>query len=386
MRITLLTTWRLINSIGGAERVFCNLANAMTERGHHVTGICFDVESGKPAFPLDSRVSLINAGEGNPPPFFLSKLMVNLRSLCFDKARRREKRLLLQEKFKGPLLIPAICQSCPDVIVAFRPEDAHLVQCYGELKVPVVTMSHNSTDQFLPSYTPDSLKLTVQKSAAVQVLVPSFAEDVKRILPHANVVVIPNPVTQVATVANRSSHVIVNVGRIDHQKHQDLLVRSFALIADKHPDWVVKIYGENREKPRLVRRLKKLIDSQGLSKRVFLCGKAENVYVHLKEASIFAFPSVWEGFGLALAEAMSMGIPSVGCKKCPAVNYLIKNGKNGFLSDEDSKSFARALEQLMDSEEERIRLGNVARKDMQSYAPEKVWEMWEELLASVAKK
>ncbi len=56
MRITLLTTWRLINSIGGAEGVFCNLANAMAERGHQMTGICFDVESGKPAFPLDNEL------------------------------------------------------------------------------------------------------------------------------------------------------------------------------------------------------------------------------------------------------------------------------------------------------------------------------------------
>lgn len=80
----------------------------MAERGHQITGICFDVESGKPAFPLDSQVRLINAGEGKKPPFFLSKLMVNLRALCFDRAKRREKRLLLQERFKGPFLISAI--------------------------------------------------------------------------------------------------------------------------------------------------------------------------------------------------------------------------------------------------------------------------------------
>lgn len=385
MRITLLTTWRLINSIGGAEGVFCNLANAMAERGHQITGICFDVESGKPAFPLDSRVRLVNAGEGKKTPFFLSKLMVNLRALCFDRAKRREKRLLLQERFKGPFLISAIRQSCPDVIIAFRPEDAHLVQCYGKLKVPVVTMSHNSTDVFLPSYTPECLRQAIQKSAAVQVLLPPHAEDVKRILPQARVVVIPNSVPQIAEVANRASHVIVNVGRIAYQKHQDLLVEAFSLIADMYPDWIVKIYGGNPDKPKLVKRLKGLINSRGLSQRVLLCGETRNVYGHLKEASIFAFPSRWEGFSLALAEAMSMGISSVGCITCPAVNYLIRDGKNGLLSDESSKSFAQALRRLMDSEEERIRLGNAAKKDMRTYAPDRIWDMWEDLLISVSK-
>lgn len=45
----------------------------------------------------------------------------------------------------------------------------------------------------------------------------------------------------------------------------------------------------------------------------------------------FAFPSAYEGFGLSLAEAMSMGLPAVGYKSCSAVNELIVDGKNGFV-------------------------------------------------------
>ena len=118
---------------------------------------------------------------------------------------------------------------------------------------------------------------------------------------------------------------------------------------------------------------------------MLLCGETEDVYRHLKEASIFAFPSRWEGFALALAEAMSMGIPPVGCITCPAVNCLIRDEKNGFLSDENAESFAQALTRLMDSEDERSRLGNVAKKDMRAYAPDKIWDKWEEVLLSVSK-
>lgn len=386
MRITLLTTWRLINSIGGAERVFCNLANAMAERGHQVTGICFDFELGKPAFFLDNRVSLVNVGAGKKPSFFLSKLMINLRAICFDRAKRREKRLLLQEKYKGPYLISAIRQSCPEVVIAFRPEDAHLVQCYGKLKVPVVTMSHTSTDVFLPSYTPECLKRAVQMSAAVQVLVPSFAEEVKRILPQAHVVVIPNPVPQIEDIANRASHVIVSVGRIESSKRLDLLIEAFKVIANSYPDWKLKILGGNRWKPQLVKKLEHLINSLGLSNQIDLCGESRNVYAHLKEASIFAFPSSTEGFGMALTEAMAMGIPSVGCLDCASVCTLVRNRENGFLCDSSPGPFAQALSELMDSEETRVRLGDVAKEDMRAYAPTRIWNMWEGLLISVSKE
>lgn len=80
-----------------------------------------------------------------------------------------------------------------------------------------------------------------------------------------------------------------------------------------------------------------------------------------------------------------MGIPPVGCITCPAVNCLIRDEKNGFLSDENAESFAQALTRLMDSEDERSRLGNVAKKDMRAYAPDKIWDKWEEVLLSVSK-
>ena len=59
-------------------------------------------------------------------------------------------------------------------------------------------------------------------------------------------------------------------------------------------------------------------------------GSTNDVPDVLRQGDIFAFPSAYEGFGLSLAEAMSMGLPAVGYKSCSAVNELIVDGKNGF--------------------------------------------------------
>ena len=384
MRITLVSTWTIVNAGGGAEKMFSLLANALAERGHHVTCICFDFIDGKPGFPLDERVSFVNAGVGRTPPWWLSKQAINLISaVSLSRERRREKRLWLRHQFVGGPLIKAVRRSKPDVVIAIRPEDAYAVNCFGKMNVPVVTMSHNATAYFLPDYSAESLKKAVEKSAAVQVLMPDFADEVRVLLPKANVVVIPNPVPQFEETADRTSHEIINVARISWQKHQDLLVESFALLADKYPDWIVKIWGGNNDEPQNISELQELIDKIGLSDRILLCGTTNDVRKELSLASIFAFPSRWEGFSLALTEAMAMGLPAVGVSDCPSVNRLIENNKNGLLSDSTPASYAAALEELMKSEELRVRLGDEARRNMESYSATRVWDRWEALLQSV---
>lgn len=384
MRITLVSTWKIVNSCGGAERVFCQLANAMADRGHQVSCVCHDFETGRPGFPLNVAVNFINAGAGRRPPWFLSKLMLNLRALSFNKEKRRETRLLLWEEFVGDVLVATVKQTRPDVIVTFRPEDTHVLLSFGGLGVPVVTMSHNPTAVFLPKGTPKTLKDAVERSAAVQVLMPSYVPEVKALLPRANVVMIPNAVPQSQKTADRSSHTIVNVGRITRQKHQDLLVEAFKRIAGRYPDWKVEIWGGSPKESKSAKSLQCLIDRYGLTNRIRLCGVTEKIKEKLCAASIFAFPSRWEGFSLALTEAMVQGMPSVGCLSCPSVNELIHNEENGLLCEETPEAFAMALTKLMDSEALRVNLGDKAKKGMAAYAPDKVWAQWEGLLQSVA--
>ena len=103
----------------------------------------------------------------------------------------------------------------------------------------------------------------------------------------------------------------------------------------------------------------------------------------LNDASIFAFPSLFEGFGLALGEAMSKGLPSVGCLDCSAVNDLITNEKNGLLVNPTPREFADALLRLMDDYDLRVKLGTQARKDISKYSPEKIWSTWHDLIEEV---
>ena len=99
-----------------------------------------------------------------------------------------------------------------------------------------------------------------------------------------------------------------------------------------------------------------------------------------RRADIFGFPSAYEGFPLAMTEAMSAGLPVIGLKTCPAVNEIVEDGKTGFLADADPQDLAEKLKFLMQHHRERVQMGHEAYMAMERYTPDSVWDQWEHLL------
>ena len=104
----------------------------------------------------------------------------------------------------------------------------------------------------------------------------------------------------------------------------------------------------------------------------------------LAEASIMAFPSQFEGFGLGLAEGMAARLPAIGFKSTSAVSELISDGVNGFLVT-DVESFAEKLKLLMSDKDLRDKLGRNAKESMRTYQPEKILKSWIELIENTEK-
>ena len=218
-------------------------------------------------------------------------------------------------------------------------------------------------------------------------LLPSFKEHILAHIPEARVTVIGNVVPQYDTPADlaaaKPTHKILFVGRlVKNHKRPHLLIEAFAQIADAFPDWQVELWGAE-DKKSYTNELQALIEKHHLTNRVFLKGSTQDVESVLRTGDIFAFPSAYEGFGLALAEAMSMGLPPVGYRNTPAVNELIHDGENGFLCDDGIDAFADGLRKLMADQALRIRMGKAARASMKQYAADNIWGQWEKLMENV---
>ena len=109
------------------------------------------------------------------------------------------------------------------------------------------------------------------------------------------------------------------------------------------------------------------------------------ITVVVQVSDIFAFPSFWEGFGLALAEGMSAGLPAVGFKTCPGVNELIKDGESGYLCEDNLEAFTDALDKLMSDKDLRVKMGRAAKESMKQFAPQKNWDKWESLIMNAVR-
>jgi glycosyltransferase involved in cell wall biosynthesis len=107
----------------------------------------------------------------------------------------------------------------------------------------------------------------------------------------------------------------------------------------------------------------------------------------LLSSHLMAFPSHFEGFPNALAEALAAGLPAVGCAGVSGVEDLICNNENGILLDltDDASRWAEALARLMGNASLRERYGAQARRHMQAWRLETIGGRWERQLEAVAR-
>ena len=97
---------------------------------------------------------------------------------------------------------------------------------------------------------------------------------------------------------------VIAVGRYSHQKGFDLLVEAWSVVAKKHPDWIINVYGDGDRT-----ELQNKIDELNLTKSFIANEKTDAIIQKYLESSIFVLSSRYEGFGLVLIEAMNCGVP-----------------------------------------------------------------------------
>jgi glycosyltransferase involved in cell wall biosynthesis len=115
--------------------------------------------------------------------------------------------------------------------------------------------------------------------------------------------------------AKREAPIVVSAGRLTPQKDFPTLIRAFGILRRDIPAKLA-ILGEGPER----KTLENLIGELGLHNSVELLGFQENPYKYMARADLFVLSSVFEGFGMAIAEAMALGTPvvSTDCPSGPA--------------------------------------------------------------------
>ncbi|HEY0549943.1 MAG TPA: glycosyltransferase family 4 protein [Verrucomicrobiae bacterium] len=145
----------------------------------------------------------------------------------------------------------------------------------------------------------------------------------------------------------RTKHIIC-IGTIGPRKGQTYLTEAFCQIATRCPEWKLVLIGREGD-PAMMERIHSLRREHQLEERILLLGKQSDAEVNrwLRTAAIFAMPSVAEGLGLSLQEALFHGCACVTAR-AGGTQDLIQNGDNGLsVAPANASALAGALEQLM---------------------------------------
>jgi glycosyltransferase involved in cell wall biosynthesis len=146
---------------------------------------------------------------------------------------------------------------------------------------------------------------------------------------------------------------IGSVGRLDGQKGYDVLLHALAAL----PDAALVLVGDGPERSRL----EALTAELGLGERVRFTGWQAEPRRHLTTVDVFGLPSRFEGFPLAVVEAMLAELPVVATT-VGSVPEAVRDGETGLLvPPDDPAALAAALRRLLSDPALRLRLGRQGR-------------------------
>ncbi|WP_141747689.1 glycosyltransferase family 4 protein, partial [Streptomyces nanshensis] len=278
-----------------------------------------------------------------------------------------------------------------DVVVATRPKINDYLAAYGSdryLRIGQEHLTHAMHSEHVRSHQDAAIPqldafVTVSYADAANYRAAITGSGTETADGDALITCIPNAVPAVdVEPSDGESKLIVAAGRLIKVKRYDRLLKAFALVAERHPDWRLRLYGRGRQQAALRAR----IDSLGLYDRAFLMGPHAPIEAEWAKGAVAAVSSDAESFGMTLVEAMHCGVPVVSTD-CPyGPGEIISNGQDGLLSplgptEKDTvRAYADALCRLIENPELRYRMSQAALEKAARYAPERIAGEYEQLV------
>lgn len=139
------------------------------------------------------------------------------------------------------------------------------------------------------------------------------------------------------------ARVLLAVSRLTRQKGLDVAIRALAELRTGHPDAVLVVLGEGPTRTEL----EGLAGDLGIRDAVHLPGRVGDVAAWYRRAALLVHPARWEGFGLALLEAMLAGLPVVA-SRVSSIPEVVRDGETGLLvPPDDSGALAAAVDAVL---------------------------------------
>lgn len=353
---------------GGAERVVTTLANRFVADGYQV---CIATEwTAENEFTIDERIRRVHVGLSAKQEKKSGKMQFLCRIANLRKFLKKER---------------------PDVVIAFAQKaNYRALMATRFTKIPVIVSVRTNpylhyvgkTDKILiPLFYPKAAGNVFQTVGAKEFFSPKIQKKSRIILNPINAKYIgtPKPATR--------RKAVVQSGRLVDFKNQLMLIEACMMVHEKHPDYVLEIYGGDSH-DGTKELLEESIAKHNASEFIRLMGASDKLEKDLADAAVFAFSSDWEGLPNALMEAMALGLPVVATDcPCGGPKTLIEDGENGLLVPiKDPKALAAGINRLIEDPELAEKLGDNARKLADIANTDAICEQWKDYIEELCRK
>ena len=365
--MTLLYLFHSIANWGGIERILVDKMNYLAEN-YGIDVYLLTTDQGHNPIPFNLSNSIIHEDLG---VFFYRKYRYNgFKRFLVARKMRLEYEELLRERLR---------RIKPDVIICTTTDHINSIAKYKG-NTPLVVESHSICSRtidggkkwFLRKFYQEGFLHSLSKVDVLVALTEGDAQEWRKY--HQNVRVIPNFVHQHKLCISGQDHKnVIVVGRFDYQKRVQDAIQIWSLVRERHPDWILNIYGEGE----MIEDIKKFASSIG---NIIIHPPTCHIIQAYCDNTLLMMTSLFEPFGIVMLEAMSCGLPVIAFD-CPyGPSDIITDGKNGFLiKDRNLIDYANKVCMLMENRKMRIEMGQNGVLSSQSFSPKHVMPLWKEL-------
>lgn len=378
-KIKLMFCMKNLSYSGGIERVIANRITALLEEdSYEIIIVTTDQKKNEENFyKISNLVKIIH-------------LEINYKDIQSEKFLYRVFKFKKKQKIHSKKMKEVLKEINPDIIMSLGFEDKWILpKIKGESKL--ILEHHSEKNHLLKLHNTIIYQLKdyyqlwkEKKMIGIYDKFLVLTQEDKKQWGDKRVEVIPNFLTffpeEKAELENQK---VISVGRLSYEKGYDMLIDIWNIVYQKHPKWILEIYGEGNEKVFLEKKIKNL----NLENVIKLKGVTKNIKDKYLSSSIYIMSSRFEGFGMVLIEAMSCGLPVISFD-CPCgPKDIIENNEDGFICKFNNiEDMAQKLIYLIENKEIRKRMGAKARENSLKFTKEKIIKEWKKIFETLKRK
>lgn len=350
---------------GGIEKVMATKANYFVDvLGYDVFIITTEQKNNKPCYTLSPKIQLIDIGINYcRHKSYIS--LVNLKKTISHFSRWNN----------------TIKNINPDVLIVCNIAFDYYWAPFFLRKTKKIKEFHAS--RFFTEQTRKSTSFIKKISFFINDFIESkyntlmlLNEDEKNYYRSNNLAIIPNPIEiQQYVNAPLTATKAIAAGRIVAVKGFESAILAWKVVAEKHPDWQLDIFGQGEKK--YISQLEDLIKQNNLSSNVFIYEAVSDLQERMLGYSFYVMTSVTECFPMILLESLMVGLPIISYD-CPhGPRNIITNGEDGFVvENQNTMALAAKINYLIENPILRLEMGEKGKHNVKRFSAQNVIKQW----------